>query len=235
MGRGRQAMERLLGRAKAHGADPHVFIGLVHACRYCGLFEASVAAHEHVRRFDQQLPTSVMFTFWLMGEYQRAMDEAEPGSEPFIGALLAMMGRESEAVDLLKRVEEECPEALERRWARALRHAVAGERDGLLAVTAGMKQSGALRDPEIRFSVARLFARVNERETALGLLSQAVDGGYSCATTLEIDPWLDPVRHSAAFDAIVETAWRMRREAQATFEAAGGERLLGVAPMARDS
>ena len=233
MGRGRQAMERLLKRVQVHGADPHVFTGLVHACRYCGLLEASVAAHEHVRRFDQQLPTSVMFTFWLMGEYQRALEETEPGSETFEAELLAAMGRESEAVALLKRVEEQGSDALERCWAQALRHAVAGEREELLAVTTGMGTSSTLRDPEVRFSVARLFARVQEAETALTLLSQAVDGGYSCATTLEIDPWLDPIRGSAAFDVIVETAWRKRREAQATFEAVGGERLLGVAAMAR--
>ena len=31
---------RLLGEANRHGNDPELFAGLVHACRYCGLFEA---------------------------------------------------------------------------------------------------------------------------------------------------------------------------------------------------
>jgi serine/threonine protein kinase/tetratricopeptide (TPR) repeat protein len=232
MGRGREAMDRLLRRVHAHGADPQVFAGLVHACRYCGLLEASIAAHEHVRRFDQQLPTGVMLTLWLMGEYQRAIDAAEPESEPLVAIILATMGRESESIALLRRVEEQEGDSREGRWARVLRHAVARERDQAIQLAQGLAQSAELRDPEVQFFAARVYARLPEPDTALNLLSAAVNGGYSCATTLEIDPWLDSLRGSAAFDAIVETARRQRREALATFEAAGGERLLGVAPMA---
>ena len=41
-----RAMVRLLLRAKVARNDPELFAGLVHVCRYCGLLEASVAAHE---------------------------------------------------------------------------------------------------------------------------------------------------------------------------------------------
>jgi tetratricopeptide (TPR) repeat protein len=44
MGRALSAMERLLKRAQAHRNDPDLFTGLVQACRYCGLLNASVAA-----------------------------------------------------------------------------------------------------------------------------------------------------------------------------------------------
>jgi serine/threonine protein kinase len=43
-GHPRAAMKRLLEEAVRHGNDPELFAGLVHACRYCGLFEQSVAA-----------------------------------------------------------------------------------------------------------------------------------------------------------------------------------------------
>ena len=51
-GRAVDAMLRLIEQAKKRTADPELFAGLVHACRYCGLLEASVAAHEHARRLD---------------------------------------------------------------------------------------------------------------------------------------------------------------------------------------
>ncbi len=40
MGQAQRALVRLLGEATRHGNDPELFAGLVHACRYCGLFEA---------------------------------------------------------------------------------------------------------------------------------------------------------------------------------------------------
>ena len=49
-GRAPDAMLRLIEQAKKRRADPALFAGLVHACRYCGLLEASLAAHEHAQR-----------------------------------------------------------------------------------------------------------------------------------------------------------------------------------------
>ena len=42
LGQARAAMVRLLGEAGRHGNDPELFAGLVHACRYCGLYEQSI-------------------------------------------------------------------------------------------------------------------------------------------------------------------------------------------------
>ena len=41
-------------RPNRHGNDPELFAGLVHACRYCGLFEQSIAAHAEARRLDPE-------------------------------------------------------------------------------------------------------------------------------------------------------------------------------------
>ncbi len=41
-------------RRRCHGNDPELFAGLVHACRYCGLFEQSIAAHAEARRLDPE-------------------------------------------------------------------------------------------------------------------------------------------------------------------------------------
>ena len=52
-------MVRLLGEAERHGNDAELFAGLVHACRYCGLYEQSIAAHTEARRLDPNVPTSL--------------------------------------------------------------------------------------------------------------------------------------------------------------------------------
>ena len=41
-GHGRRGLERLMGEATRRPNDPELFAGLVHACRYCGLFEESL-------------------------------------------------------------------------------------------------------------------------------------------------------------------------------------------------
>ena len=54
IGQAERALVRLLGEAARHGNDPELFAGLVHACRYCGLFDQSIAAHAEARRLDPE-------------------------------------------------------------------------------------------------------------------------------------------------------------------------------------
>jgi hypothetical protein len=49
-GRAQDAMIRLIERA--HAADPELLAGLVSACRYCGLLDASFAAHDRARELE---------------------------------------------------------------------------------------------------------------------------------------------------------------------------------------
>ena len=60
-GRSKDAMARLTRRAVVRANDPELFAGLVHSCRYCGLVDASIAAHERARRLDPKIKTSVQY------------------------------------------------------------------------------------------------------------------------------------------------------------------------------
>ncbi len=71
MGQAHGALVRLLGEANRHGNDPELFAGLVHACRYCGLYEQSIAAHAEARRLDPNVPTSFDQTLLMAGEIER--------------------------------------------------------------------------------------------------------------------------------------------------------------------
>ena len=68
-----RAMVRLLEQASRHGNDPELFAGLVHALRYCGLFEQSIVAHDEARRLDPNVPTSVEQTVMMTGDVDRLL------------------------------------------------------------------------------------------------------------------------------------------------------------------
>ena len=73
-GRAQDAMVGLLGRARSGSGQPELYAALVQACRFCGLLEASVAAHERAERIDRNILTSVDHTWWHLCEYGRALD-----------------------------------------------------------------------------------------------------------------------------------------------------------------
>src|SRR4030095_9146315 len=50
IGRSKDGLVRLLTAARTNDRDPELWAGLVHACRYCGLLQASIAAPDRARR-----------------------------------------------------------------------------------------------------------------------------------------------------------------------------------------
>ena len=73
-GRAKESMLRLFGLARRHRADPEIFAGLVHACRYCGLLDASIVAYEKAYRLDPNVRTSVCHSYWYAGQLERAVE-----------------------------------------------------------------------------------------------------------------------------------------------------------------
>ena len=225
-GRARQAMLRLLERARVRSSDPELFAGLVQACRYAGLNRPAIVAHEHAVRFEPKIKTAVAHAYLSAGEYEKASahDHDEP---PLVTTLaLDLMGQRDRAVAhvreqivagmpvLLRRVYELLLAALEERRRDA--HMVA---DDVLA-------KWRLRDPCAAFYIARMLARI-EHPRALPMLRRAVEGGYHCAFFAKRDPWLDWLRTNTEFHRIVEMAETGTRDAADAFIGAGGEKLLG--------
>src|SRR5262249_13472917 len=70
MGRGQEAVARLLREAARHGNDAELFAGLVHTCRYCGLFDEAIAAHAEAKRLDPNVATSLQQTLLMTGDLE---------------------------------------------------------------------------------------------------------------------------------------------------------------------
>lgn len=224
LGRAEEAMVRLLRRARDRRSDPLLFAGLTHACRYCGLLQASLAAWEHAVRLDPKVPTSVAHTHFMRGDYAKAIEHiVEP--IPFTRNLaLVMLGRTEEARASLEAVDTNLPSRMVH-YTNALLHAIRGEREASIAA---ILRQVDIPDPEGRYHVARHLVHMGEIDRGLDMLSRVVDDGFFCLPALTRDPWLDPLRSLAAFTEIVRRAETRHRRAIISFLSAEGDRVLGV-------
>jgi serine/threonine protein kinase/tetratricopeptide (TPR) repeat protein len=229
LGRAQQAMQRLLGRARQNTNDAELFAGLTHVCRYCGLLNASVKAHERARSIDPQVPTSVAHTYFMMGDYQRSIDTGSGDIGYIEGLALLALGRNEQVARDLQALIASSGAHMHARIAQFLRlllnfakgqHAKALEEGGTMF--------SDFTDPEGRYYWVRHLSQMGELDRALSELPRVIAGGYFCASTLAADPWLAPLRTRREFDAIRRDAIERRNDALAAFRDSGGSELLGA-------
>jgi eukaryotic-like serine/threonine-protein kinase len=221
-----EAMLRLLRLATTRAADPDLYAGLVVACRYCGLLDASLAADRRARRIDPGVRTSVHYTYWMLRDYQQTVLCDLEEIQALRHAALWMMGRQEEALQGVRTIESQW-QTSERWYLRALRAAMENDRDGCVEGISQVQATG-FHDPEGLLFCARGLARVHATEIALSLLEQVVDGGFSCPRSLVQDPWFDSLRAESRFIRILHRAEAKTADAAKAFADAGGERLLGA-------
>jgi eukaryotic-like serine/threonine-protein kinase len=227
-GRACQGMSSLLRRAQVAGNDPDLFVGLVHLCRYCGLLEASLAAHKRAQRIDPLIRTSVAHTHFMMGNYPRVLETAGVDLI-YVGPItLALMGRDSESVAMAREAELRMPASeLLRDLLIAQRAMLEGRRnEGLQALERLLAKR--FHDLEGSYYWARNLARLEEPRRALEVLGETVDQGYCCFPVMERDPWIEPLRAAPEFGAILRRAEQCHQEAIRIFLEAGGESVLGL-------
>ena len=222
LGRAHDAMVRLVSRVRT--ADPELMAGLVTACRYCGLLDASVAAHQRARALDRKIPTSVMHTWFMQGDWERLA--ALPVAEfPYIVALaLVEFGRGDEALAPLREVEARMP-TRRRHVAVAARALIEGRTAESVSQMKAML-SPDFRDPEGRFYVARHVARYGDADEALTQLEGVVADGFSCYPVFERDPWLDALRPKPGFTELLERCASRHAASRRAFEELNGRGVL---------
>lgn len=219
-------MVRLLHRAASHDNDPELFCGLVQACRYCGLHDASLAAHCRALELDSGIRTSVAHTYFAMREYDQALHWYGTGGGIYMDALaLASMGREQEASGLI-RTRRHLFSAMPAQMYSLDAYLLHDMTRGLEALRAAMHVE--FRDPESRFYLARQAARLGDIELGHDLLQQSVEEGYWSTVALVRNPWLASLRDTAAFRRTYEDVAQREAQSRIAFIEAGGERVLGA-------
>ncbi len=227
------AVVRLLGEAERHGNDPELFAGLVHACRYCGLYEQSVAAHAEARRLDPNVPTSLDQTLLMAGDIERLVAVEPPrviaGADDGIRVIgLGLAGRRDEARQKLLEMLRSSRIPLFQTWIEYLQAWLDRRTADMAVRMAALSTLKIQDDPEALFQVGWLRCDVGEYEEGLSYLQRAVAKGYFPSPTLSSRPQFDALRRNPAFLALLKEAEAGRQRALAAFREAGGERLIGV-------
>ncbi len=232
IGQATRGLVRLLGEASRHGNDPELFAGLVHACRYCGLFEQSIRAHVEARRLDPNVPTSIEQTMLVMGDIDGLLSIEPPplqaGADDGIRVIgLGLAGRRDEARRALERMRHQRRIPAFLSWIDYL----AAWLDGSMAAMSGRMGSitplKIQEDPEALFQEGWLFCDVGEHRIGIDYLKRGVAKGYYVVDTLRSRPQFDALREDPEFKALVAAADAGRERALAAFREAGGDRLLG--------
>jgi len=226
LGRAKEAVARLLGRTRAQAADPELFAGLVVACRFCGLLDASLAADRHARRLDPAIRTSVAYTHFMRGDWERAVNADGDDPRWITNWSLPMLGRTADAIASYRANEQRPLPPMVHLWLRASRQLLEGDRDEALASIDQFSTMHAF-DPEGVYFIVRALAKLDQPSPALDLLEHhVVEAGFFCHQAFVSDPWLDSVRGERRFNAIVRRAQERSQDAEAEFRRLGGDRLL---------
>ena len=229
VGRLDAAIARLLERVRHRRAEPHIYAALVHACRYGGLLDESVAAHHEAQRLDPTVPTSVHHTYYMQGDYARALAASHHSSDPFSARVLWAMGRNREALAAARQEEERFAAVpLLRAFASAVRAALEGKRDEGIAAIESLKAFG-FRDGEGLFYLGGLYSQLNEVDRALDELTRSVEAGFLCLTAFETDAFIAPLRSTDRWRGLLDQLPSKRRPVINEFARAGGRGLLGLA------
>lgn len=214
-----EAMVRLLRLLRRNESNPEIFSALVHASRYCGLLNASLAAHERAFRLDPKVATSVAHTYFALGDYDKTLYWYDRKAGLYLdAAALASMGRMEEASALLWTRRDRF--AVQPGLMRSLQCYLDGDRaGGLDALRSVLPQP---RDPEVCFYMARQSSRFGDTGLATQLLREAVECGYWSSVALTRDPWFEALRSTADFEELLSEVLAREAAARRAFDEAGG-------------
>ena len=225
LGRAKDAMVRLLRCAQSGSASPDLFVALVLCCRFCGLLEASVAAHERARKLDPQIATSVSQTHYQLGDYDSALRDAAVGAWAIVGMTLGTMGRTAEGLAAFRKLEQSGLPVPMRALIVAWRAMLEGNRQESLDAAERCIQH--YLDPEGVFYMGLIMAHLGESERALNVLSECMDQGFSSVHALLRNPWFDGLRSTAQFNELLKRGEALFVEADEAYRSAGGPQVLG--------
>ena len=232
IGEAPRAVVRLLGEASRHGNDPELFAGLVHACRYCGLYEQSIAAHYEARRLDPNVPTSLDQTLLVAGDLDRLLAIEPPpvvaGADDGIRVIgLALAGQREEARKRLNVMRQRSRIPAFEAWMDYLSAWLDHRIEDMAGRGRTFRTLKIQDDPEAIFQEGWLLCDVGEHARGLPFLQRGVAKGYYPVATLASRSQFDALRGDPAFIALQADAAAGRQRALEAFRDAGGERLLG--------
>jgi serine/threonine protein kinase/tetratricopeptide (TPR) repeat protein len=224
-----EATVRLLGETKAHGNDPELFAGLVHSCRFCGLFDQAIAAHREAKRLDPNIPTSYPQTLLVTVELDQVLSlPVGSGGDGIIRVIaLGFAGRREEAREELIDVRKQLRTSAFTDWSSFVEAWLDRDPAAMRAVRPRIAHLAISNDPEAAFQEAWMYCDAGDFAEGKACLKRALEKNYFAALTLSRSSSFDPIREDAEFQELLAKANAGREKALRAFREAGGEVLLG--------
>jgi DNA-binding winged helix-turn-helix (wHTH) protein/TolB-like protein/tetratricopeptide (TPR) repeat protein len=224
LGRAQNAMTRLLRFIEHRSTSPDPFVALVLCCRFCGLLEPSVVAHERARKLDPQIATSISHTHYQRGDFDGALRDVAVGSWGIVGMTLGTIGRTAEAVAAFRKLEQsEIPPPM-LAFITAWRAMFEGDRhESLRAAEQCIQQ---YLDPEGVFYMGLIMAHQGESDRALSVLRQSTELGFSSVDVLMRNDWFNGLRSTTEFHELLTLGKSRILIAEEAYSDAGGPGLL---------
>ena len=221
------AVLRLLGRVRERATDPELYAGLVHACRYVGLLDASIAAFQRARHLDPAIRTTVAHSYFMRGDFEQAMELDRDEPRYLTAIALVSLGRTADATAHCRAERQKTSANAHLALVLDLVTALA-ERDRTLgeSTVAKLLAYPAFSDPEGLYYWAHTSAGIGDHDGAIGALAEAVDRGFHCPSALEVSPGFHFLRRDPRFETIMSRARQHHLLAVQAFADAGGHRLL---------
>lgn len=227
-GRAGEAIARLLRHAHTNRNDAQLFAGLVHACRYAGLIDASIAADEEARRLDPNVSTGVGYSLAHLWGPGSGPHIADRGAQLAPDVLFAMgtLGSADAARESLRHINLDLVPPKLSLTVDALAAMVSKPASEAAAVIE--RAIAGHTDPEALFLLGLMLVRTGATARGLAVIGGAVQSGYSLLLTLNRNPVFDGVRADPVFLAIESDARQGMTAARAVFEREDGRELLGM-------
>jgi tetratricopeptide (TPR) repeat protein len=202
-------------------AEAHWALG--YAYRFAGMLNESIAEGELARELDPGVKAnnSAFNSYLYHGNYERflkslpeSLPEADNGFVIFYrGMAKYYLKNFAGAVADFDRAYELDP-SLYTRTGKALSYNIAGQRQQaqqLLRETWQMIDERGVHEAEGVYKIAQAFAVLGDKEWALRMLGQSIEGGFFCYPYFVNDPLLESIRTEPEYGALIEKA-RQRQE-----------------------
>jgi eukaryotic-like serine/threonine-protein kinase len=227
-GRPLDAVLRLLGLVRQRISDPELYAGLVHACRYVGLLDASIEAFQRARRLDPAIRTSVAHSLFMKRDFQHTVEFDNDDPRYLSAVALLLLGRRDEALEVCRKSRE---------TSHANSHLllvidafsafIEGNLDKGSQAIAKLTALPGFTDPEGLCYWAYSLTSLGDLDGAVRLLTKAVDSGLASLPALEL-PAFDALRADPRFTDLLAQVRTRQDAAIRAFADAGGPRLLGL-------
>lgn len=225
LGHAREAIVRLGERIVERGAEPDSYAGLVHALRYCGLLDESIAAHARATALDPTIVTSVAHTHFLRGNYDLTLESSRTRFYLDAAAWTAL-GHRERAVTLLR--ARLAPADLSSLMTGLMGSLIAILEDRKDDAAAIIKGTDVQREPETLFYFARHYAMLRDERETVRMLERARREGFTASYALGRDSVFEWLRESANFQREIEASQRVEREGRGALERTGICSLLAT-------